>query len=283
VRIAFFLVRHPERRPSPIFPDVVRLLRKRGADVRVVYPDQQLVELADFAIEYDLYVLKSRTETALSLAGALHALGAAILNPFPVAAMCRDKVVASRVLHRAGIPTPRSYVAARTTDLLPLLEEGPVVVKRYRGSQGRGVRIVRRPSDLEGLDLEGEPVFAERYHEPDGLDWKIYCIGDDVFGVERVWPARTYREKLGKPFPVGNEVRELAFRCGSAFGMSLFGFDVVVSEGEPYVVDISSFPGFKGVPNAAVRLADYIGAVGESPATAEPLLAGLVGPEWVRM
>ena len=33
---------------------------------------------------------------------------------------------------------------------------------------------------------------------------------------------------------------------------------VKLRDGKPYVVDIHSFPGFKGVPDAALRLADYI-------------------------
>jgi hypothetical protein len=34
--------------------------------------------------------------------------------------------------------------------------------------------------------------------------------------------------------------------------------DVVESGGVPYVVDMSSFPGFKGVPHAALRVADHL-------------------------
>jgi ribosomal protein S6--L-glutamate ligase len=280
MRIAFLLVRHPPTRRSPIFPEVIRLLRAREADVRVVYPDEQATELRALGAEDDLYVLKAGTETALSLAGALHALGAAILNPYPVSAMCRDKIVASKVLHEAGVPTPRAYVAARPNDLVPLLDEGPLIVKPYRGSQGTGVRVVTRPSQLLTLD-GGGPLFAQRYLKPDGLDRKIYCIGDEIFGVERPWPARTYKAKLGRPFEVDREVREIALRCGAAFGLTLFGFDVVISRDRPYVVDISSLPGFKGVPDAAPRLAEHIFAAGERVANGAPLLAGLVGAEWI--
>jgi ribosomal protein S6--L-glutamate ligase len=258
MRIAFLLTRHPPDRPSPIFPEVVRLLRARGASVDVVHPDERLTELRELRVEHDLYVLKSGGETALSLAGALHSLGAAILNPYPAASICRDKIVASRVLEAAGIPAPASYACSRPAQLIPLLEDGPLIVKPYRGSQGRGVRIVHRASELLDGGLDTGPLFAQRYLPPEGRDRKLYRIGDDVFGVERVWPARTYDEKLGRPFEVSNELREIAFACGAALGLSLFGFDVVVSEGRPFVVDISSFPGFKGVPNAAVRLADYV-------------------------
>jgi ribosomal protein S6--L-glutamate ligase len=283
VKIAFLLVRHPPTRVSPIFPEVVQRLRARGAEVDVIHPDDHATDLDALALDHDLYVLKAGTETALSLAGALHTLGAAIQNPYPVSEMCRDKIVASRVLHEAGVRTPTAYVASRPDELLPLLEDGPIVVKPHRGSQGRGVRVVRSPADLNGDGIWEPPLFAQRRLEADGLDRKIYCIGDEIFGVERVWPARTYEEKLGRPFVVDREVRAIALRCGSALGLSLFGFDVVMSDGSPYVVDISSFPGFKGVPDAAARLAEHIFVAAEHSMNGDPLLAGLLGAEWVRV
>jgi ribosomal protein S6--L-glutamate ligase len=282
MRIAFLLVRHPPSRPSPVFPEVVRLLRARGDEVELLYPDDQYAELRALRVDHDLYVLKSGSETALSMAGALHALGATIINPYPISAMCRDKIVASGILEASGVPTPETYVASDPGQLEPLLERGPLVLKPHRGSQGRGVHVVRHRSELERMPANGEPFFAQRYHAPDGLDRKIYCIGNRVFGVERVWPARTYQEKLGRPVEVDNEIREIALRVGAAFGLGLFGFDVVLSNGRPYVVDLSSFPGFKGVPDAALHLAVYIHSAARHAASAETLIADLVGPEWVR-
>jgi ribosomal protein S6--L-glutamate ligase len=248
--------------------------------VSVIHPDEAATDLRALRVDHDLYVLKAGTETALSLAGALHARGAAILNPYPVSAMCRDKIVASAVLHEAGVPIPPSYVASREDELEPLLDQGPLVVKPYRGSQGIGVRVVRRRADLRRIHRGTGPVFAQRYFEPDGPDRKIYCIGDAVFGVERVWPARTYHQKLGKPFTVGSDLSALAIRCGAAFGMSLFGFDVVLSGGRPYVVDISSFPGFKGVPDAAALLARHILAAADDASHGVQVPAGLTAPGW---
>jgi ribosomal protein S6--L-glutamate ligase len=283
VKIAFLLVRHPPTRRSPIFPEVVERLRAACAEVDVVYPDDQATQLDALVLDHDLYVLKAGTETALSLAGALHTLGAAILNPYPVSEMCRDKIVVSRALHEAGVPTPSAYVASRPEELAPLLEDGPIVVKPHRGSQGRGVRVVRTAPELAALPPPDGPVFAQRHLEPDGLDRKIYCIGDEIFGVERIWPPRTYEDKLGRPFVVDREVRKIALRCGSALGLSLFGFDVVMSDGRPHVVDISSFPGFKGVHDAAARLAEHIFVAAKHSMNGDPLLAGLVGGEWVRV
>jgi ribosomal protein S6--L-glutamate ligase len=53
-------------------------------------------------------------------------------------------------------------------------------------------------------------------------------------------------------------MKEICFACGKAFGIDLFGLDIITSDGQPYVVDINTFPGFKGVPDAASLLADYL-------------------------
>lgn len=110
------------------------------------------------------------------------------------------------------------------------------------------------------MDAVG-PLLAQRYKEPKGRDRKLYRIGERVFGVKRTWPVRSYEEKLGEPFPVSEELRQIVWRCGAAFGIDLYGVDVIESD-RPYVIDMSSFPGFKGVPDAAALLADYIYEVG---------------------
>ena len=56
-------------------------------------------------------------------------------------------------------------------------------------------------------------------------------------------------------------MREITRRCGEAFGIDLYGVDIIYSAGSPYVVDINSFPGFKGVPDAGAHLAEYIAAL----------------------
>jgi ribosomal protein S6--L-glutamate ligase len=258
MNIGLLTLRHPPSRRSPITPEVVGLLEEWGARVDLIYPDEELTDLATVRAEHDLYILKAGTELALSLAGALHAVGATILNPYPIAAMCRDKIIATRTLERAGVPVPATYTTLHPSQLAPLLDDGPLVLKPYRGSEGRGVHVVWDADELDAVPADRGPVFAQRYHEPDGRDRKIYVIGGQVFGVKRVWPVRSLEDKLGEPFTIATELRDIALRCGAAFGLELYGLDVIISDGRPYVVDVSSFPGFKGVPDAALRLADYI-------------------------
>jgi len=258
MRIGMLLVKHPPERKSPILPEIVRLLRQRGALVDLFYPDESLTDLSRVKVEHDLYVLKSGSEAALSIAGALHAQGATILNPYPAAAALRDKIVSTRALQAAGVPVPETWIARDVRELEPLLAGGALVVKPYRGSQGRGVRVVRTAGELGPPDAQEGLLFAQRHHAPDGPDLKLYCIGGRVFGVRRVWPPKTYEDKLGEPFEVSPELRDIALRCGEVFSLRLFGVDVVMSNGRPCVVDMQCFPGFKGVPDAAARLAEEI-------------------------
>ena len=237
---------------------VMRALAAAGVDVDIVYPMDHPVDMSRVRVEHDLYVLRKMSGLAFSLAGALHRLGAAVVNPYPVSAALHDKVITSRILQAAGVPTPATYVASRAEELAPLLDAGPLVLKPHQGGGGYGVRIVRRAAELAEVPYDRHaPVFAQRYHAPRGRDRKIYAIGGRLFGVKKVFPPRTEAEKRGEPFALTPELCDIAVRCGRAFGIDLYGVDVIESEGTPYVVDMCSIPGFKGVPDAPRVLAEY--------------------------
>jgi len=246
---------------NPVIGETFRVLSERGVKLDLLRPEERIVDLTDLRVENDLYILKSGTELALSVAGALHALGAATLNPYPTVAMMRNKIIVTRMLKEAGVPTPDTYVASDPSDFRPLLELGPLILKPYRGSRGAGIHIVRKPQELDGLNLDGL-MLAQRYHEPDGPDCKIYCIGGRLFGIRRIWPIQKYEDKLGQPFDLSAELRDIALRCGAVFGIDLYGLDTVVSDGRPYVVDVQKFGSYMGVPDAPRVLADYIVAAG---------------------
>src|SRR5206468_474918 len=136
----------------------------------------------------------------------------------------------------------------------------PLVVKPYDGTCGLGVRVVRNEAELLAEPRAAHkppPLLAQHYHPPEGRDLKIYVIGERLFGVRKIFPARSEEEKYGEPFTPTAEQREITLRCGRAFGIDLYGVDFIESEGMLYVVDMSSIPGFKGVPDAVARLASY--------------------------
>jgi ribosomal protein S6--L-glutamate ligase len=259
MKIGVITKREKAHKAGSVMQMAAELLRSRGVAVAEIYPEDSRLDVARVEVDCDLYLLKSGTETALSLAGVLHAAGAKIINPYPTVIAMRDKIVSTKMLQSADVPLPETWFASKPDQLAGLLKEGPIVVKPFwAASQGRGVQIVKTEDELATVITEDGVIFAQRWRQPDGRDHKLYVIGDRVFGVRRVWPPKTLEDKLGEPFDVPDEMREVALGCGRAFGVGLYGVDLITSGGKPYVVDINTFPGFKGVPNAEELLAEHI-------------------------
>lgn len=259
MKIGVITKREKATKTGSVMQETIGLLNQRGINVEQIYPDDQAINIADIKTDCDLYLLKSGTETALSLAGVLDAAGAKILNPYLTVVAMRDKIISTKLLLDAGVPLPETFFTAHAGLLADALKDGPLVVKPFwAASQGRGVQIIHSDDELESVTSDEGLVFAQRYHKPDGRDYKLYVIGEQVFGVRRVWPPKTLEDKLGEAFDVDGEMKEIALNCGRAFGVGLYGVDVITSNGKPFVVDINTFPGFKGVANAAELLADFI-------------------------
>jgi ribosomal protein S6--L-glutamate ligase len=259
MKIGVITRREKAHKSGSVMQETVQLLRSRGVDVEMIYPEDGYLDIALIKDECDLYLLKSGSALALSFAGVLHAAGAKMINPYPGVVAIRDKIIATKRLLDVGVPVPATYFAETPLHLADLLKEGSLVIKPYwAASQGRGVKIIGSSEELKSVENDGGLTFAQRYHKADGLDHKLYVIGEQVFGVRRVWPPRSLEDKLGEPFELTAEMREIAQRCGGAFGAGLYGVDLIMSDGRPFVVDINTFPGFKGVPDAPALLADYI-------------------------
>ena len=64
--------------------------------------------------------------------------------------------------------------------------------------------------------------------------------------------------RFGQPVPVDEEIRNIATRIRSGFGLELFGCDVIESPDGPRVVDVNYFPGYKGCPDPAPGIAATI-------------------------
>src|SRR5438552_18243540 len=111
VRVGFLLPHYSQKSRS-LMPDVVRALGESGALVDVIHPVDGMVDLSKVRVQHDLYVLRHTSGLSLSLAGALHALAAAIVNRYLVSAALRDNIIASPNFHAQGVRNPATYLAS---------------------------------------------------------------------------------------------------------------------------------------------------------------------------
>ncbi|HEY3186556.1 MAG TPA: ATP-grasp domain-containing protein [Solirubrobacteraceae bacterium] len=279
MRLFFMVVRRVPPVPSPVLLEVYDILTRRGYDVSDAIAEEQLQRPDRLEPRHDLYLLKSHTDLSLSLAGVLHVQGARLLNPYPNCAATQNKFIASRILRAAGVPTPRTWAMTDPALLEPELDRCPLLVKPYMGHRGAGIHIAHDGAALAAAAASGDyPMIVQEFVPGPGEDLKVYVVGEQVFAVSKPFSESSFTVP-GRPVPVEPEVRDAALRTGAALGLGLFGLDVIESPDGPVVVDVNYFPGYKGVPDAAAMIADYIDAYAQGEISLPaPSIAGLAAP-----
>ena len=262
--------------PTPLLQEVMALLAERGIRIDWAIAEEIATPADQPPPDHDFYLLKSYTDLGLSFAAVLHEQGARILNPYPACAALRDKVSTAWRLRAAGLPTPRTWSTGDPALLADRLREGSLIFKPARGVHGAGVRVVRDEGELARFRDELKersrlraPLVAQELVEGGREDLKLYVCGAQVFGVRKAFSETSFHED-GRPCDVSPELVELAHRCGRAFGLTLYGLDLIEGPDGPVIVDVNYFPGYRGVPGAAQRVADEIERFARSPREAGP-------------
>src|SRR5215510_9879430 len=149
MRICFLM--EPPRSKNSVTYDVLNGLQASGADVEVVTERSGLVDLQNFKFDYDLYLFKSHSPLAESLAAAAHFRGERLLNEYPATMKVGDKVLTCTLLLQAGIPTPRTFVTDSIETLRAVVRTMPIVVKPYRGRRGQGIEVCMNEAEFDSL------------------------------------------------------------------------------------------------------------------------------------
>ena len=272
MRIAVFVRPKPgsvEAQVSSTTGQIVGMLRDGGAEVELIVPEARAWDLAKTRPEHDLYLLKSKTRVTLRVAGALAAGGARVVNSYESSRLAKDKVLHTALLANAGVPLPRSWAVASRVGLEELLERKECkafLAKPSNGSMAKGICRLVGVDDLAGAEAraviaaldEQRPLLVMEEVPSDGLDLKLYVVGDWVSAIRRKFPARTPEEKRGEPAEVPAHIKEAALACGRALGLELYGVDVLTHGGCFWVVDVNAFPSYKGIEDGPRRVAEYL-------------------------
>jgi RimK family alpha-L-glutamate ligase len=178
-------------------------------------------------------------EDGLWALGALAARGIRVLNGPNALLAAHDKLLTARLLHRVGLPHPRTRLA--TAGATPPPVSGPVVVKPRFGSWGRAVYLC---ADADELVLLLERLRAERWFrthgavvqeliQPQGFDLRVVVAGGVVVGaISRVAPPGEWRTNVALgarrlPVDAPPDAQELALEAAAAADADLVGVDLL--------------------------------------------------------
>lgn len=112
-------------------------------------------------------------------------------------------------------------------------------------------------------------VYIQEFIECDGIERKVYVVGDSVFGIKRENPIYIYlRENPDnidvdeidrQEFKITESVKKLAKILAKQLNLRIFGFDLIkpLNKRKYYLVDLNDFPGFKGIPNIEDVIVNY--------------------------
>ncbi|HVB72721.1 MAG TPA: hypothetical protein VNE38_04120 [Ktedonobacteraceae bacterium] len=216
----------------------------------------------------DLYLLKSHAPQALEVAHALEQKGALVVNSWASSVACQDRVLMAQRMHEAHLPWPRTWHFATLDSLLSddaflATLTFPVIVKSYYSHRGDLVDFVRGLAELRALatNWSQEPIVLQEYAESDGWDIKLWVIDQQIFAARRRTPLEPNAPKediLIAPQDLPQDWADITHAIGRVFNLRLYGVDLLVTNNGPMIVDVNSFPGFRGVPGADRALVNLV-------------------------
>lgn len=271
---------NPETPQHPVIAVALQELSTRHGvrllDVRTLNGEQALEEEGRHA-QADLYLLKSHAPQALEVAHALEERGAQVVNSWASSVACQDRVLMAQRMHEAGLPWPQTWHYATLADLLADkgfhgMGEFPVIIKSAYSHRGDLVAFVRSYEELEKLagEWSQEPIVLQEYAESDGWDIKMWVIDGQIFAARRRTPLEPNAPKEDfaiAPEDLPREWAEIAREIGRVFDLRLYGVDLLVTNKGPMIVDVNSFPGFRGVPGADAALVALVEKLGRERKT----------------
>lgn len=248
----------------------IRLLDVRPLTAELAISQEQSQQLAD------LYLLKSHAPQALEVAHYLEGRGALVVNSWTASVACQDRVLMTQYLENAHLPWPRTQNFSSLEHLLKQQDvlstlSFPVIIKSRYSHRGD---LVSKIDDREELDAlapqwSQEPVILQEFSAGDGWDIKLWVIDQQIFAARRRTPLEPGASKEDFPLATDDlpeDWKSITLEIGKTFNLRLYGVDLLMTDSGPVIVDVNSFPGFRGVQgadDALVRLVERLGEEGK--------------------
>jgi [lysine-biosynthesis-protein LysW]--L-2-aminoadipate ligase len=185
----------------------------------------------------------------LHITAILELKGYSVVNSHKVTSICGNKLLTSLFLSRAGIPTPKTYVAFTPESALKALDEVgyPALIKPVVGSWGRLIVPLKDRETAEAVFEERlymfplyQVYYIQEIVKRPPRDLRIFVIGEEaVTGIYRYsfQDIKTNIARGGKAEAchLTDELREISLKAAEAVGGGILGVDLMETD-EGYVV-----------------------------------------------
>jgi ribosomal protein S6--L-glutamate ligase len=248
---------------------LIDALHRRGVPTEVVCADEcrfdptsGVVETPEQAIHlgrYDGVVARTRHGLGLVMLAYAEAQGLPVINSYAATERIRNKAEMAVRLSRAGLQAAFTVLAPDVASLRSIAgERFPLILKPIFGDNSRGLVLVREPAELMEIDWREDVVLVQSYLPNDGYDLKLYVCGDHVFAVRKPSPFNDDPVAAAYRIHADAAMVDVARRCGTAFGLDIYGVDTIETQQGLVVIEVNEFPNFSGLHEAPERLAEYV-------------------------
>jgi [lysine-biosynthesis-protein LysW]--L-2-aminoadipate ligase len=254
--------------------------------------DVELVKIDDrqhfFELHTNDFDLDVVVERCVNHSRAVHALkifsdhGVPTVNAPEVAEVCGSKFLTTQALIKAGVPTPRCYLAFTPQSALKAMDEigYPCVIKPTTGSWGRLISKINDRDAAEAI-LEHKQILGSYHHsifyiqeyvEKGGKDIRSFVIGDQciaaIYRHADHWITNTARGGNASNCPVGEDLHEISVKAAKAVGGGVVAIDVFETKAGLSINEVNYTMEFRnsidvtGV-NIPAKVVDYVLEVGK--------------------
>jgi [lysine-biosynthesis-protein LysW]--L-2-aminoadipate ligase len=203
----------------------------------------------------------------LHFSAMLESKGISVINSFNTSLLCGDKLLTSLQLSKAGIPTPKTFVAFSMESALDAISEigYPVVVKPIIGSWGRLVSLVKDSESAEVVFEHREMMnnsllkiyYIQEFVKRPPRDIRIISMDDEtVTAIYRSSTSNNWKTNVAlgakvSPCKITDEIEEIAVNTSKVLGGGILAIDAMESEDGILVHEVNSTIEFKGAATAS--------------------------------
>ena len=214
---------------------------RSGVEV-ITIDDREIV----FNLHKNVYSFDVVIERCVNHSRAIHAIkvfedfGIPTVNTYQVAEICGSKFLTTQSIIKAGIRTPRCYLAFTPESALAAMDElgYPCVIKPNTGSWGRLLSKVNDRDAAEAILEHKETLgsyhhsifYIQEYMEKRGRDIRSFVVGEScicaIYRHSEHWITNTARGARASNYPVTDELHEISIRAAKAVGGGVVAIDL---------------------------------------------------------